>query len=278
MSDRDARLRVLVVDDESYNRARITKLLAGEPSVVLVAEAADGIEAVAAIRAHDPDLVFLDVQMPGKTGIEVVREIGPARMPATIFVTAYSTYAVDAFELAAVDYLVKPFDDERFEQSLARARRMIAVDGLVQLRAQLASVLRASDAAAPSDSHSQFANLLAGPYLERIAVEFRGTVRPVLVNDIDFITSDGPYAELYVQDRRYIIREALQTLEERLDPKRFMRIHRSVIVRLALVETLKRGAAGDGEVVLRSGVRLRVSRTRRDALERWLGVERAGNA
>lgn len=266
-------LRVLVVDDEAFNRTRLLHLLAREPDVRVVGEAADGVEAVEAIRAHAPDLVFLDVQMPGRTGIDVVREVGPARMPATIFVTAYSTYAVEAFELAAVDYLVKPFDDERFEEALRRARRVLATEGLERLREQLVRLVRAGTAAGgPGDDAPAPRPRPATPYLERIAVEVRGTVRPVLVSEIDYITSDGPYAELHVGDRRYVIREALQTLEERLDPRRFMRVHRSIIVRLALVEALKRGAGGDGEVLLKGGARLRVSRTRREALERWLGI------
>jgi two-component system, LytTR family, response regulator len=262
-------IRVLVVDDEPFNRVRLESLLEHEPAVEVVGTAGDGAEAIEAIRTLRPDLVFLDVQMPEKSGIDVVREIGPTKMPATIFVTAYSRYAVEAFDLAAVDYLVKPFDDERFEEALQRARRALAVEGLDRLREQLVALMRASETSATSGA---VAPPRASPYLERIAVDIRGTVRAVPVSDINYITSDGPYAELHVGDRRYIIREALQTLEERLDPARFMRVHRSVIVRLDLVEALKRGAGGDGEVLLKGGVRLRVSRTRREALERWLGL------
>lgn len=273
-------IRTLVVDDESFNRAHLRNLLARAADVRVVGEATDGVEAIEAIRAHTPDLIFLDVQMPGKTGIDVVRDIGAARMPATIFVTAYSTYAVEAFELAAVDYLVKPFDDERFEEALRRARRVLATQGLEHLRDQLARLVRAVPAAGGATgvaalAGADVAHSTGAPYLERIAVDIRGTVRPVLVSEINYITSDGPYAELHVGERRYVIREALQTLEERLDPRRFMRVHRSIIVRLDLVEALKRGAGGDGEVLLKGGARLRVSRTRREALERWLGIEPA---
>jgi two-component system LytT family response regulator len=266
-------LRVLVVDDEPLNRLRLEDLLRREPAVAEILSASDGYEAVTAIRAERPDLVFLDVQMPGKTGLDVVREVGADAMPATIFVTAYDQYAVEAFAVAAVDYLVKPFDDERFEEAFRRARKTLAANDMGRLREQLLSILQPganadrNGAAAPSTTGTS-------PYLERLAVEIRGTVKPVLVQDIDYITSDGPYAELHVAGRRHVIRETMQTLEERLDPSKFMRVHRSVIVRLELIESLERGAGGDGELKLRGGARLRVSRTRREALERWLGLAR----
>jgi two-component system LytT family response regulator len=254
-------IRVLIVDDESLNQLRLRDLLREEPNVEVVGAAADGIAAVEAIRALRPDLVFLDVQMPGMTGLDVIREIGAAQMPATIFVTAYDQYALHAFDLAAVDYLVKPYDDERFERAFHRARRVLALEEVDDLRERLLTVLQT--VRAPSAS-----------YIERIAVEIGGQVRPVSVADIDFITASGPYAELHVGSRRYVIRETIQTLEERLDPARFLRIHRSAIVRLDLVEALHRGAGGDGEVTLKRGGRLRVSRSRREALERWLGLPR----
>jgi two-component system LytT family response regulator len=263
-------LRVLVVDDEPLNRVRLEDLLRKEVGVAEILSASDGFEAVTAIRASRPDLVFLDVQMPGKTGLDVVREIGADAMPATIFVTAYDQYAVEAFAVAAVDYLVKPFDDERFEEAFRRARKTLAAHDMGRLREQLLSILQ------PGGAEREGTSTAAppSPYLERLAVEIRGTVRPVLVQDVDYITSDGPYAELHVAGRRYVIRETMQTLEERLDPAKFMRVHRSVIVRLELIESLERGAGGDGELHLRGGARLRVSRTRREALERWLGLAR----
>ncbi|MEO5816552.1 MAG: LytTR family DNA-binding domain-containing protein, partial [Gemmatimonadaceae bacterium] len=222
------------------------------------------------------DLVFLDVQMPGKTGLDVVREVGAEAMPATIFVTAYDQYAVEAFNVAAVDYLVKPFDDERFEEAFRRARKSLAAEDMGRLREQLLTILQpganADGDGAPGASNAKPSP--SSPYLERLAVEIRGTVRPVLVQDVDYITSDGPYAELHVAGRRHVIRETMQTLEERLDPSKFMRVHRSVIVRLDLIESLERGAGGDGELRLKGGARLRVSRTRREALERWLGLAR----
>lgn len=268
-------IRALVVDDESFNRRRLRDLLKRAAGVTLVGSAEDGFEAVDAIRALRPDLVFLDVHMPEKSGLDVLREIGAAEMPVTIFVTAYDAYAVQAFDLSAVDYLVKPFDDERFEQAMARARRALAFDGMHALRAQLLSLLHANGIApGVADPRVAPPPRAASRYLDRIAVEIHGTARPVAVASIEYITADGPYAELHVGGRRYVIREAMQTLEERLDPQRFMRVHRSVIVRLDLVEAFERVPGGDGEVVLRGGTRLRVSRTRREPLERWLGLLR----
>jgi two-component system LytT family response regulator len=215
--------------------------------------------------------VFLDVQMPGKTGVEVVREIGADAMPATIFVTAFDQFAVQAFDVAAVDYLVKPFDDERLEAAFERARNRLALEGMGHLREKLLAVLQ-TPAGAPGASEPP--SPPTPDYLERIAVEMRGRIQSIPVDQIDYIVQSGPYAELHSGGRRHLVREAMQTLEERLDPRKFMRVHRSMIVRLDLVEALHRGTGGDYEVQLKGGTRVRVSRSRREALERWLGVSR----
>jgi two-component system LytT family response regulator len=207
--------------------------------------------------------------MPRKTGLDVVREIGPEAMPPTVFVTAYDQYALTAFDLAAVDYLVKPFDDERFEQAFRRARRLIGLEEMGRLRGRLIAMLQ-SEASSPSPSSTP--SPPAPHYLERIAVEMRGKIRVIPVEEIDYITASGPYAELHVGGRTHVIRETMQSLEERLDPRHFFRIHRSAIVRVALIEALLRGAGGDYEVQLRGGTLLPVSRSRREELERRLGV------
>lgn len=265
------RLRVLIVDDEPLARQRIADALASQADVEIVGESSDGDAAVAAIRTIQPNLVFLDMQMPGKTGLEVVRAVGVDHMPLTIFVTAYDKHALEAFEVAAVDYLVKPFDDDRFEQALGRARRIIELKEVDQLRSRLLSVLQGSDGDRAADRDPAPASG-RGEYLERIPVEMRGKVRVVPVGEIDFIIASGPYAELYSGDRKYVIRESMQNLEDRLDPAVFIRTHRSVIVRLDLIDTLHKGAGGDYEVQLKSGRRLRVSRSRIEALEKKLGL------
>ena len=276
-------LRVLIVDDEALARQRLEDLLRHQENVEIVGMADNGDAAISAIRALSPDIVFLDVQMPGATGIDVIRTIGIEEMPATVFVTAYDQYALKAFDMAAIDYLVKPFDDERFEQAFARARRLIELEEVDRLSEQLLAVLQGggsssvATAAVPAGSASATGAMHAPPagkpeYLERIAVETRGQVRVVPVGDIEYITASGPYAELHANGRAHVIRERMQMLEERLDPARFFRIHRSAIVRLEQIETLLPDPGGDYGVKLRSGVQLSVSRNRVEQLERWMGL------
>jgi two-component system LytT family response regulator len=277
-------LRVLIVDDEALGRQRLEDLLHHEEGVEIVGVADNGDAAIEAIRTLKPELVFLDVQMPRRSGLEVVRDVGPENMPATIFVTAYDSYALDAFDVAAVDYLVKPFDDERFEQAFQRARKMIGLTELGKLSEQLRTVLNASAsilnttpgaAGTAGAAPVALSDSMATGYLERIAVEMRGQVRVVPVGTIEYIAASGPYAEIHVGDRTYIIRERMQTLEERLDPAHFFRIHRSVIVKLDQIETLLREAGGDYAVQLRCGARLSVSRNRVEPLEKWMGLAKA---
>jgi two-component system, LytTR family, response regulator len=271
-------VRVLIVDDEPLARARLEDLVRAQPRAEVAGMAVDGDDAVEAIRRLHPDLVFLDVQMPGKTGVDVVREVGAENMPVTVFCTAYDQFALQAFELAAVDYLLKPYDDERFEQAFERARRMVELAEVGRLTERLAALLgtratapaeAAPAAVSPSPSP---APTPSGGWLERIAVEMRGQVRVVPVDEVEYVTASGPYAELHTAERGFVIRERMQALEERLDPARFLRIHRSVIVRLDRIDALLRGGGGDYAVRLKSGVKLRVSRTRVEELERRMGV------
>ena len=263
------KLRVLIVDDELLARQRLEDLLAKKDEVELIGMATNGHEAVEAIRTQAPDLVFLDIQMPGLTGVDVVREIGPARMPATIFVTAYDQYALKAFEVAALDYLLKPFEDERFEQAFARAVQAVALRQVEGMASRMMALLQGSREETPPDGP---ATKQPPAYLERIAVEMRGQMRIVPIKDIDYITASGPYAELHVGEDTHVIRERMQTLEERLDPEVFFRIHRSAIVRLDRIESLLHGVGGDYAVRLKNGRRVKVSRGRREELEQRLGL------
>ena len=254
------RLRVAIVDDEPLARQHIADRLAHEENVEIVGEAGDGRAAVELIRREHPDLVFLDVQMPGLDGLDVVDTIGAEEMPATIFTTAFDQYALAAFDRAAVDYLLKPFDDERFSQAFRRARRTIELREVDRTTKRLLSLLQESSSGAPKER------------VERIAVESRGQVRSVPVDKIDYITASGPYAELHAGGQTFAVRERMQTLEERLDPEVFLRVHRSVIVRLDRVDAMLRSPGGDYAVRLKDGTKLSVSRARRDELERRLGV------
>ena len=260
-----SRLRVLIVDDERAARQRLEDLLMQEEGVEIAGTASNGREAVDAIRALTPDLVFLDVQMPGMTGIDVVETVGPEHMPAVIFATAYDQYAVQAFDLAALDYLLKPFDDERFEQALSRARRVLLERELDTLRSKLAVLLRDEpETNTTSDNTNR--------YLERIGVEMRGQMRIVPVERIDFVTASGSYAELHVGNDKYLIREQMQTLEDRLAPDQFFRIHRSTIVRLDRIDVLLYNPGGDYALRLQDGRHLKVSRNRWKELAQRLGV------
>jgi two-component system LytT family response regulator len=244
-------VRVVIVDDEPLARQHVADRLAHEENVEIVGQADNGYDAVELIRRERPDILFLDVQMPGLDGLDVVDTIGPEEMPATIFTTAFDQYALKAFDRAAVDYLLKPFDDERFSQAFRRARKARDVE-------RLRSLLREEPGEKPAR------------YLERIAVESRGQTRFVPVTKVEFITASGPYAELHVGDHVYAVRERMQTLEERLDPAVFMRVHRSAIVRLDRVDALLRAPGGDYGVRLKDGTTLSVSRARRDELARRL--------
>jgi two-component system, LytTR family, response regulator len=263
----DRTLRVLIVDDEPLARQRVEDLLVKQERVAIVGMAADGDSALASIRTLRPDLVFLDVQMPGRSGLDVFRELGE-EMPATIFTTAYDRYALEAFRLAAVDYLVKPFDDERFVSSLERARKAIELQEVARMTDQLLALLRERDEQPPATTR------IASSYLERISVESRGQVRVVPVARIDYITASGPYAELHAGEKTFAIRERMQTLEEKLDPNVFFRIHRSAIVRLDRIDALLHAPGGDYAVKLKDGTELSVSRNRREELAARLGVEK----
>ena len=211
------------------------------------------------MREDIPDLVFLDVQMPGRNGLQVVEAVGAQQMPVTIFVTAYDQFALQAFEVAALDYLLKPFDDERFAQAMQRARRSIELHESEKLTGRLLDFLRRPE---------------KPQFLERIPVESRGQVRIVPVRSVDYITASGPYAELHVADKTFAVRERMQTLEEQLDPAVFFRIHRSAIVRLDRIDAVLHRPGGDYAVRLRDGTQLDLSRARREELERRLGISK----
>jgi two-component system LytT family response regulator len=232
-------IRTLIVDDEPLARQRIEDLLVKEADIEVVGTASEGDEAIEAIRRLKPDLLFLDVQMPGRTGVEVLEAIGEEAMPVTIFTTAFDRFALKAFDLAAADYLVKPFDDERFAQALRRARQRLG-----------------------KSDH----------FLQTFAVESRGQTRAIPAAKVDYITASGPYAELHIGERTFAIREKMQTLEEQLDPEAFFRIHRSAIVRLDRIDALLHAPGGDYAVRLKDGTELSVSRTRRDELAAKLGI------
>jgi two-component system LytT family response regulator len=244
-------LRVLVVDDEPPARRKVRAHLGIEADVEVVGEAGDGLEAVHAIRKLRPDLVILDVQMPGLDGFEVLAAVGPETMPAVIFATAFDEYAVKAFEVEAVDYLLKPFDGERFRRAFGRARAALAERTPETRAGRLERLLRNVEDSRP---------------LRRLVVRERDRVHFVQLTDVTHLTSEDNYVRVHTRKGSHLIRGTLAHLEGRLDPERFVRIHRTSIVALDAVEELRPGTHGDYELVLFGGERLRLSRRYRERL------------
>jgi two-component system LytT family response regulator len=251
------RIRVLVVDDETPARQRITDILRKDSSIVAFLEAADGLTAVEIIKNQKPDLVFLDVQMPEMDGLSVIEAVGADRMPLTVFVTAYDHHAVRAFEANALDYLLKPFSDERLDATMARVKARMDERNLREFGRR---VMRMA------------ADTPLGPgRLDRLVVRSRGTTRFVPVADIDWIEAAGVYVNLHIGGKETLYRAALNELAARLDPMRFVRVHRSAIVNIESILHLEPIAHGEFEAVLRDGSRPRISRTFRNQLEKRLG-------
>jgi two-component system LytT family response regulator len=242
-------LRTLIVDDEAPARRRIRRLLAAESDLVVAGECGDGLSAVAAIQSIRPDLVFLDVQMPERDGFAVVKALPPGPLPAILFVTAYDHYALRAFDVHAVDYLLKPFTGERFRTALARARERIVQRSADGGLARLAETLRNRPV-----------------YLARVPVRTGGRTVFVDLDAVDWLEAADNYVRLHVRQREYLVRETLAALEGQIDPDRFVRIHRSAIVQVDRVAEIRATSHGDAELALRDGTRLSVSRTFRDRL------------
>jgi two-component system, LytTR family, response regulator len=250
---------VLVVDDEPLARTRIRDCLAQVAPEVAVRSAGDGNAAVAALREQSVQAVFLDVQMPGRSGFDVIDTVGVDRMPPVVMVTAYDRYALRAFDLAAVDYLLKPFDVERFAAAWHRVERAHAHGVLADEAQRLQALLDAVRGASGKIEAS-------GPQLERFLVRIGERTEIVAVKDVRWMQSDGNYVDLHTPHGVRTVRETLATLEERLDPTRYVRIHRRVIVAIDYIKELLPWLGGDQVLVLKDGTRLRVSRTRREAV------------
>jgi two-component system LytT family response regulator len=251
----EATCRVIVVDDEPLARAGIRTLVEREPGFTVLAECRDGPSAVDAIERLAPDLVLLDIQMPEMDGFEVIEAVGPKRMPAVVFITAHDRHAVRAFDASALDYLLKPFDDQRFQRALARARQALGQRPAGELSDRLTRLL---DERGPL------------PYHRRLPVRTEGRTRFVAVEQIDWIEAAGASLRLHAGPTVHTTRGPLTALEARLDPARFVRIHRSTIVSLDRVQEVQPYFHGDAILILHDGTRLRVSRDRREAVERAL--------
>jgi two-component system, LytTR family, response regulator len=263
-------IRVLVVDDEPLARSGVRELLEADPDLQVVGEAASGEEAVAAIAALAPDLVMLDVQMPGLTGFDVIRQIGADNMPAVVFVTAYDQFAVRAFEVNAVDYLLKPFDDERFAQTLTRAKKVVRQSQAGELSRRLVALLDGSMPGMPQMPAPLVARRTAGDFVDRLVVKTGGRVVFLRLEELDWIEAADYYVKLHAGGKTHLLRETMSSLEHRLDPRRFFRVHRSAIVNLDRIRELQPYFRGEHVLILQDGTKLKLSRARRERLEEVL--------
>lgn len=256
MSDKNA-YRILIVDDEQPARQRLRDLFDNDADVSEIIEAENGLDAVETILQKQPDVVFLDVQMPGLDGLGVIDTIGIERMPVTVFVTAFDQHAVRAFESAALDYVLKPYGDERMEAAFTRAKARLDDEHMREFGHSVLQLLdgRRSD----------------NMFLDRIVIRERDKTDLVRVESIDCIESAGAYVALHVGHERIIHRAALGELIGRLDPRRFVRVHRSAVVNIESILHLEPATHGEFDLVLRGGQRIHVSRTFRPLLEARLG-------
>jgi two-component system LytT family response regulator len=249
-------LRLLIVDDEPLIRLGLRQAVDDIADVETIGECGSGDEAIEAIRSQRPDLLLLDVEMPGCSGLDVVRRVSPAQMPAVVFVTAFHEYAVQAFEVNAVDYLLKPFDAERVHQAIARARARITADGHNGLAERLQALLASRD-------HQ---------YPDRIAVRSGERFELVPVAAIDWVEAADNYVVLHCGPKRHVLNETLTSLERRLDPRVFLRIHRSRLVNISRIVAIHVLMGGTYELELRDGTRVTSGRSYRDAVHRVIGM------
>jgi two-component system, LytTR family, response regulator len=251
------KIRALIADDEPLARERVRELLAGENDIEVLAECSDGREAVEAIEKHTPDLVFLDIEMPELDGFQVLKSVRAEHMPAVIFITAYDRYAIKAFEEHAVDYLLKPFDRNRFMGALNRARNRMDQGNNGSLSTRLAALLQQVDS--------------QPKLIDRLAIKSRGRVVFLRTDEIEWIEAAGNYVEVHSGKDCHLIRDTLNNFEEKLDARKFMRIHRSCMVNLEFIKELQPGIAGEYVVLMRDGRQLTLSRGYRDKVQQLIG-------
>lgn len=269
-------VRVLVVDDEPLARQRIRRLLQAEPDVEVIGEASTGREAVQCIAELQPDIVCLDVQMPELDGFGVLRELGDGPVPLVLFVTAYDEHALRAFDVHAVDYVLKPVDADRFRTAFQRARTQMNQSSAANRLGELLATVRRVSGGATTNGHANVAPPPApgapSSFSSRILVKHDGRMFFVKVGDIDWIEADRNYVRLHVGKESHTIRERISHLEESLDPRLFARIHRSTIVNLNRVREMQQWFSGDYVVILEDGTRLRLSRHYRDRVEKQVSA------
>jgi two-component system LytT family response regulator len=257
----ESKIKALIVDDEPIARRNLRALLGGYPDVELIGECGSGAEAVRMIRAGPPDLLFLDIQMPGMNGFDMLKQIDLAIIPAVIFVTAYDQYALRAFDVQALDYLLKPFDDERFAQAIGRARMQLEQRATAGLKERLRALLAGEEPPAPAQPVK---------YEAKFLIKSVSRVFFLRAEEIDWIEAADYYVCLHASGQTHVLRRTMAEMEARLDPDSFCRIHRSTIVNISRVREVQTRPAGEYVVVLADQTELRLSRSRKEQIERIL--------
>lgn len=262
------KIRTLLVDDEPLARRNLRVLLKDDAEVEVVGEARNGAEALTAIREHSPDLIFLDIQMPEMDGFGVLENIDAEQMPVIVFVTAFDRYALRAFEFHALDYLLKPFDDARFEKALRQAKQQVEQRDIKDLSHRLIALLSSRDAQVATEQPVK-----AG-YLTRLLIKSSGRVSFLKTEDVDWIGAEDYYVKLHVGRKHHLLRETMNEMEAKLDPSKFVRVHRSSIVNIERIRELQQHFNGEYVVVLQDGTELKLSRSRREQLQNMLRTGR----
>jgi two-component system, LytTR family, response regulator len=263
MSVKTKKIKALIVDDEPLARQTIKDLLLEDEEIEIIGECGSGPEAVNFIRRQSPDLLYLDIQMPGMSGFEALAKIEYQRIPAIIFVTAFDQYALKAFDVHALDYLLKPFTDKRFKESLQQAKTNVELRELNKLSQNLLALLGEHVGGEESPGKRK-------TFLKRFMIKSGGRVAFVKTSDVDWISADDYYIKVHVADKSHLLRISMNELEEKLDPTIFLRIHRSTIVNLERVKELHQHPNGEYVAVLKNGMELKLSRNRRERLEELL--------
>jgi two-component system LytT family response regulator len=262
MSAPKPKIKTLIVDDEPLARRNLRLLLKDDAEIEIVAEATSGREALSLIRKHSPDLVFLDIQMPELDGFGVLENIEAEQLPAIVFVTAFDQYALKAFEFHALDYLLKPFDDARFEKALRQAKLQVEQRALNDLSQRLVALLAGRETITPERAVPQ--------YLSRLLIKSAGRVFFLKTDEIDYVQAEDYYVKLHVSRKGHLLRETMNEMEAKLDPAKFLRIHRSTIVNIERIRELQQHFNGEYIVLLQDGTELKLSRSRREQLQTLL--------
>jgi two-component system LytT family response regulator len=265
------KIRTIIIDDEPHAREGIKIRLKDYYDILVVGECSSGTEAVELINSVVPDLLFIDIQMPGMNGFEVLRNITINPMPIIIFVTAYDKYAVRAFEYHALDYLLKPINDERFNETLKRAVSEINNRSLAIYADKLKSLIDYYLNSVENSEVKETKLAKNKKYINRLTIKVKENISIISVDEVDWIESAGDYVYIHTDTKKYLIRETLSSLEEKLDPLKFVRIHRSTIVNIDKIKNLRSNEHGDYDVYLYNGVRLKLSRTFRSHFQNLLG-------